>query len=437
MGKLWVFAALLALAVGIGLYGLRDSGEDISPTTTQEAESKAYQAEDLVLIRVNRKYGYTNTQGELVIPPQFDTAQDFAANGLAAAAMGRYPNTKWGYINTQGEWVITPRFANVSNFAVNGLAAVKEYSEYSDFDFDNLPAEILAAIEVNDWRWFDGVWGYINTKGEIVIPPRFEDVLEFGDNGLAAAMENEKWGYINAQGEWVIPPRFEEALNFETHDLALVAENRKWGFINTKGEWAIPPKFDDAYSFAANDLHEISFRPPPYTINLQGEPVFTPRFEAVWGFAANGLAVAEENEKRGYINLQGEWVIPPRFEMAWPFSANGLAAVKENRKWGYINAQGEWVISPQFENAYAFATNGLAKVDDDFGKWGDYINMTGQTVISIEQVCGERDQGCSRDQECCCCNSCAEVLKNANGEVLWPQETAAQASEERQAETAP
>ena len=77
--------------------------------------------------------------------------------------------------------------------------------------------------------------GYINSQGEMVIPPRFEWAGFFAANGLAPVQENGKWGYINTKGEMMIPPRFEDTLGFEdTYGLASVKENGKWGYINAK-----------------------------------------------------------------------------------------------------------------------------------------------------------------------------------------------------------
>ena len=88
-------------------------------------------------------------------------------------------------------------------------------------------------------------WGYINGKGEIVIPPRFGDAGEFSANGLARVKVGEKYGFINKKGEEVIPPRFDETYGFSANGLAPVKVGRKWGFINEKGEEVIPPRFDD------------------------------------------------------------------------------------------------------------------------------------------------------------------------------------------------
>ena len=221
-----------------------------------------------------------------------------------------------------------------------------------------------------------GKFGYINAKGEMVIPARFDVAVDFTANGLARIKENGKWGYINAKGEMVIPARFDYVGNFAANGLAYIKENGKWGYINAKNEMVIPARFDNADDFAAN-----------------------------------GLAKVRENGKWGYINAKGEMVIPARFDDANDFAANGLARVVENGKYGYINAKNEMAIPARLDDAWSFAANGLAYVKEN-GKWG-YINAKGQTVVSYDKVCD------------------TEVLKNAQGEIIWPQKTSAQICEEQ------
>jgi hypothetical protein len=73
-------------------------------------------------------------------------------------------------------------------------------------------------------------WGYINTKGEEVIPLRFDYVWPFS-NGLALVFVDGKGGYINEKGEIVIAPRFGDARSFDANGLAAVLVNGKWGYI--------------------------------------------------------------------------------------------------------------------------------------------------------------------------------------------------------------
>ena len=55
--------------------------------------------------------------------------------------------------------------------------------------------------------------GFLNTRGEMVIPAQF-DFAQYFTEGLSAVKQNNKWGYINKQGKVVIPFQFDYALPF-------------------------------------------------------------------------------------------------------------------------------------------------------------------------------------------------------------------------------
>ena len=73
---------------------------------------------------------------------------------------------------------------------------------------------------------------------------KYEELGSFSE-GMAAVMRDGKWGYINTKGEEVIPCQFPNADYYNTaspfHEgLALIQKDGKWGFINTKGDEVIP-----------------------------------------------------------------------------------------------------------------------------------------------------------------------------------------------------
>lgn len=94
-------------------------------------------------------------------------------------------------------------------------------------------------------------------KPTLKITPEFTKALERYDQidafseGLAAVRRDGKWGYINLKGEEVIPCQFSDAFPSGqfSEGLACVVDNRNeadkklWnkrvGFINSKGEWVL------------------------------------------------------------------------------------------------------------------------------------------------------------------------------------------------------
>jgi len=122
-------------------------------------------------------------------------------------------------------------------------------------------------------------WGYINVKGEEIIPCSF-DYADIFSEGLAAVSKDGKWGYINTKGEEIIPCSYDNIRAFGD-GLAAVFQDGKWGWINTKGEVVIPIKieakdvgqFNEGLVFICKDYYEFSF------INKSGEKVFGGKME--------------------------------------------------------------------------------------------------------------------------------------------------------------
>ena len=77
-------------------------------------------SEGLARVKQNEKWGFINTQGEVVIPCIYDNAWRFF-EGLAAVEQ----NDKWGFINTKGE-VVIPCIYDFAWAFSEGLAEVKQ-----------------------------------------------------------------------------------------------------------------------------------------------------------------------------------------------------------------------------------------------------------------------------------------------------------------------
>src|SRR5687768_7638997 len=80
----------------------------------------------------------------------------------------------------------------------------------------------------------NGKKGFINTLGEVVIQPRFQDANDFSE-GLCAVRENGLYGFINTQGELSIPAIYDYATIFKD-GLALVYLDGKPLFIKADGK---------------------------------------------------------------------------------------------------------------------------------------------------------------------------------------------------------
>ena len=124
--------------------------------------------------------------------------------------------------------VITEQFAN----------KIRKYDKLGSFH------EGLALVQRN------GLWGYIDAKGDEVIPCIYKGT-EYGNygfdfsEGMAVIIDkNGKYGYINTKGEIVIKPQFQQAGSF-SESVASVYLDGKLNFIDKDGKYieALSNKF--------------------------------------------------------------------------------------------------------------------------------------------------------------------------------------------------
>lgn len=306
----------------------------------------------------NFVWGYIDEAGRMAVPPRFDHAQDFSEGLAYVSAKGA-----GAFIDRDGREVFKVDAIAAKDFH-EGLAAVcgreardwgyvdrsgrevvkRQYRLAGDF------SEGLAAVSL------DGKYGFINRKGETVIPPRFwprqvgyswEGKYEMGrfSEGLAwvgAADPREAkrnlYGYINKAGDFVIRPQFVTAQEF-SEGLAWVVTGvgqtetpLKAGWVDKSGRWAVEGVNGRSFS----DMAEFS---------TYANPVFDWRYsEGLVPF----VVLSGNDALHGYMDRRGAVVIPPgQFNDIGPFSG-GLARVYFFEKtasgrasFGRLNEKGE------------------------------------------------------------------------------------------------
>lgn len=251
----------------------------------------------------------------------------------------------------------------------------------------------------------DGKYGYINKKGDLVIPLQYSFAGNFNE-GLALASVKRKiktgwwssktiqrYGFINKQQQWLIPPNYDDARSF-AHGRALVGRrisqdaddvsdaNMKYGYINNKGKEVIPLTYTKAFDFeetspekkhsnsksiseavvAKSQNHKLVY----CLIDKNGKPTTPVCSEDRYFSFSAGLALVKTNGKYGFINRKGDFIIPPKYINANPFTAkNQPASVRDpvSGKWGFIDQKGKVVLPFKYYHAYSFA-NGKANINE-------------------------------------------------------------------------
>lgn len=235
-------------------------------------------SEGTCIVKSNGKYGVIDMKGKEIIPCTHERIYDCSDGMFLFYTKDENYNYWYGFLDKTGKVAIEPQYKDAEGFS-DGLALVKKDAKDSwvdDHAFINKKGEIvvdfktytrmksfsdgLAAVNIdNDDK---DVWGYINTKGEVVIAPTYDYTYPFSD-GVAIVGKNDKEFLIDKKGEVAFIPGKDMEFLEETFSEGLmpVAKGNslkaKCGFINTKGEEVLPFEYDYAEGFIDGEAYVI------------------------------------------------------------------------------------------------------------------------------------------------------------------------------------
>jgi hypothetical protein len=320
-------------------------------------------------------YGYKNEQGQIVIAPVYDEAEEFK-HDVAIVRSGDH----YGLIDESGKTILPVEFDTLYVYNYGWVQATKNKTEY----LYNSQGEQLLQLPDLVW-WYvpqEGIirskkqtgWGALNMKAEIVIPFKYAS-LGPCINGWLSYYENDKWGWLDKQGNIAVPAQ---------HLEVGVWSDKLWWSRNKNGytlyDYSGNVIYDEGWTkilepangmAAVKTVNGWKFIDDQFNTVLQLPPVY----EWVEHFDA-GLAAVKQNGVWGFIDSSGAEVIKPAYKNVSRFR-EGLAAVQIGEYWGFINLSGELVIPAQYRGAASFK-DGKAWVRDTWCEW--YIDKEGNDV---------------------------------------------------------
>ncbi|NJL15205.1 MAG: WG repeat-containing protein [Microscillaceae bacterium] len=333
-------------------------------------------------VRRDDKWGYINTFGNAIIPFAYEYLGEFS-QGLVCAIIKEGKNFKMGFLDDAGEWKIPPVYDVV----------------VGKYPYQNFREGKVAVLK-------DEKWGYLDLKGDVIIPFQFAQVHPFAE-GRALVSQDEsqlmarwqiidEWGhivatlpqavewldytfqqgfirgrkndqvfYVNREGQILETPPLKMGQIFLGEYAQVVVEQNgqtHWGLLNRAGQWVLPPVYDFEgrfYTAFGNRYFLTAQKGQWGVVEAKSQKIVLP-FEYLalqWPleiptnhFARNKTLFPARAEKGWcYVNYKGKTVIPGPFAEAQPFQ-EGYARVRSLKtgRWGYINAKGQ----PFFKDAY-------------------------------------------------------------------------------------
>jgi len=280
------------------------------------------------------RVGIIDRNGKEVIPVQYqwlDYVYNFS-EGLAAMALNR----KYGFLDTTGKMIVPFQYDRVESFR-NGIAKV--------------------------WRGWRYV-GYINTKGEEVIPTHFEafdqaNLRRYFNQYIIGIKDSTQFVY-NYSGDLITKINFEQIYEFnESQKTFWVLKNYKCGLLDSNFQTLLPIEFESLEPFFPNTILARKYDKSGI-LDLNGKIIvdflfdwIEPFYDNQFSSFENGLAIVKNDNKMGVLNNSFKMVIPIIYDEIEPYSY-GLCRVKRNEKYGFVNDHGVEVIPVIYDSATSY-----------------------------------------------------------------------------------
>ncbi|KIM02738.1 MAG: hypothetical protein KU29_13860 [Sulfurovum sp. FS06-10] len=191
-------------------------------------------------VRFNKKTGYIDKDGVLIIPIIYNKANFY--NDVIVA----WKDSKWGILNKEGKILAPFIYNKIGSFEKNGLA--------------------VASIVNNKGKIKNG---FINQKGQLVIPLIYYATRSFQNNLAGVEVSPNKWGYIDDKGKIKIEPKYVRVDDFDENGFARVSTIDDTHFVNPKGEVVVG--YVDKGDFVGNGDLTRTIDEYEQIINTKGE----------------------------------------------------------------------------------------------------------------------------------------------------------------------
>ena len=281
------------------------------------------------IVKNGVKSGIIDYVGRVVIPFDYDDILfEITANHAIRINLKQIRAVKQGkagLINGDNEIILPFEFQSISAYRNSLFLVIKdmqpglyyqngetciEVGEYEDFD---LPAEGLIPVKK------DGRAGYINLKGETIIPFIYQKALSF-NNGLAGVKKDGYWGVINKDNQLIVPCKYQQAVLFKNGiaRLQIIADQKyKYAFINQQGKLLTEFEYDEVKTSDKSPYIRVRTGSQWGLIDTLGQSVISPAYDYI--MEENGFVLVRKNKKYGLTNLKGVTILNIEYDGVWDF----------------------------------------------------------------------------------------------------------------------
>ena len=284
-----------------------------------------------------------------------------------------FSGNKWGVINSKGETIIQPTYDDMIIIPDPTKAVFIVQSDV------NLEAGTYNSRAIND-------------KGEEIFTSyqRVEALQNIDSSNMITydttalkVFNGEKYGLINFNGTEILSPTYDSIMPLSgVRNSFVTSKDGLYGLVDNSGNVIIDNLYTEISSLTDKyeDGYVVRDQNGNYgLINYNKQQVLECKYSEIKHVSGNNLYAVRENGNLELINEKGEVLIGSGFEDIINIASNNVIFLRDN-KYGVMSSDGTVLIEPTYDElTYAFDGNYVAKKEDSYG----IINTSNETKVEF------------------------------------------------------
>lgn len=252
----------------------------------------------------------------------------------------------------------------------------------------------------------DNKWGVINSKGDIVIDPSYEEMIIIPDSKkdvfLCTYDVNYETGEyktkaLNSNNQEILTgyDQVEAIANSDKSNNIWYEENilrikkgEKYGLINEEGKELLPIQYDEIVATKGIKNSLKIKKDGKYGIaNTDGKIIIEPQYADITNLGnddKSGFIIKNEQDKYGIVNYSNTQILETKFEEIYNVYGNDMYVVKDEGKQKLVSKDGNVILQEGFNEIKEILKNkdnGIIFAKD--AKYG-VMKTSGEILINAE-----------------------------------------------------
>ena len=318
----------------------------------------------------NGKWGMIGTDGTILFEEEFKDEPTSAKNGRFLVKNGN--GLREIYTAESKPERIGEEYLQIADFTSSVTPSVKKNERICLIDVDgnvkatldkaNNKSIVKCSLFLYGYAMImteDNMFGIINTKGEVVIEPKYAFAAPISGSRFYVVLKNSDEEanaikVLDASGGDILEMKVGDGQKYteinpeiSTSDYLAVCTSvdgeRQWGFIDYSKNVVVKPSSkiksitevkDDKFIFSDGENYGV--------MNFDGEVVIRAKYDHL-SWADDDMLIAYDSDLKNYvINLEGDKITKEKYLSILPFYDKKHAAVKvDDNSWGFIDKNGE------------------------------------------------------------------------------------------------